>query len=52
LGDRKYGSVRRFPKGIGLHARRLAIVHPVSKMQLEFEASLPAEWEAFVAVAR
>ncbi len=47
FGDRKYGSTRRFPAGIALHSRRLAIEHPVSKMQLAVEAPLPAAWQAF-----
>jgi 23S rRNA pseudouridine1911/1915/1917 synthase len=49
LGDRKYGSLRRFPAGIALHARRLVARHPVSKMQMEFEAPLPAAWRPLVA---
>jgi 23S rRNA pseudouridine1911/1915/1917 synthase len=48
LGDRKYGGARAFPAGIALHSRRLSIVHPVSKMQLEIEAPLPASWRRFV----
>jgi 23S rRNA pseudouridine1911/1915/1917 synthase len=48
LGDRKYGSVRRFPAGIALHARRLVARHPVSKMQMEFEAPLPEAWLSLV----
>jgi 23S rRNA pseudouridine1911/1915/1917 synthase len=45
FGDRKYGSSRPFPTGIALHSRRLVIEHPVSKMQLEIEAPLPASWQ-------
>jgi 23S rRNA pseudouridine1911/1915/1917 synthase len=45
VGDRKYGSTRPFGAGIALHSRRLVIEHPVSKMQLEFEAPLPASWQ-------
>ena len=41
LGDRKYGSGRTFAAGIALHARRLAIAHPVGGQPLSFEASLP-----------
>jgi 23S rRNA pseudouridine1911/1915/1917 synthase len=52
LGDRKYGSLRRFPTGIALHARRLVARHPVSKMQMEFEAPLPAAWKSLVAERR
>jgi 23S rRNA pseudouridine1911/1915/1917 synthase len=45
VGDRKYGSSRPFATGIALHSRRLVIQHPVSKMQLELEAPLPASWQ-------
>jgi 23S rRNA pseudouridine1911/1915/1917 synthase len=48
VGDRKYGSSRAFPTGIALHSRRLAIVHPVSKMQLEIEAPLPPAWQRYM----
>jgi 23S rRNA pseudouridine1911/1915/1917 synthase len=48
LGDRKYGGLRQFPEGIGLHARRLVVEHPVSKMQLEIAAPVPASWHKFV----
>ena len=48
LGDRKYGASRAFPVGIALHARRLAIQHPVNKMQMEIEAPLPASWRGLV----
>jgi len=47
VGDRKYGSVRRFPAGIALHARRLAVSHPVRDERLELEAPLPAAWGNF-----
>ena len=47
LGDRKYGSERAFAAGIALHARRLAIVHPVRGEPLAFEAPLPRSWAAF-----
>jgi 23S rRNA pseudouridine1911/1915/1917 synthase len=45
VGDRKYGSTRAFPAGIALHSRRLVVTHPVSKMQVEIEASLPKSWQ-------
>ena len=47
VGDRKYGSVRPFAAGIALHARRLAIAHPVRGEPLAFEAPLPRSWAAF-----
>ncbi len=48
LGDRKYAARRAFPQGIALHARRLAVEHPVSKMQIVLEAPLPATWQSLV----
>ncbi len=47
LGDRKYGSVRRWPLGIALHARRLVVQHPVRDERLEFLAPLPDVWRNF-----
>ncbi len=44
VGDRKYGSERRWPLGIALHARRLAITHPVKQEPLELTAPLPPAW--------
>ncbi len=41
LGDRKYGSRRKLPAGIALHAHSLEITHPVSKELLRFIAPLP-----------
>ncbi|HEY3394517.1 MAG TPA: RluA family pseudouridine synthase [Lacipirellulaceae bacterium] len=52
LGDRKYGSTRRFPQGIALHARRLVARHPVSKMQLELEAPFPEAWMSLIETSR
>ncbi len=47
VGDRKYGSRRSFSAGIALHARRLAISHPITGERLEFEAPLPDTWRRF-----
>ena len=44
LGDRKYGAKTTFSQGIALHAKQLAIVHPVTKELLTFEAPLPQYW--------
>jgi 23S rRNA pseudouridine1911/1915/1917 synthase len=48
VGDVKYGSDRRFPSpvqpAIALHARRLALEHPVGKARVELVAPLPAAW--------
>lgn len=46
LGDRKYGSRRPFAGGIALHARRLALAHPVQGGRLEIVAPLPRAWRA------
>ena len=44
VGDRKYGSRRRFEAGIALHARRLEIRHPTRDESLTFEAKPPISW--------
>ncbi len=46
VGDRKYGSQRKFAGGIALHCRRLVIEHPVKKTPVELVAPLPKTWEA------
>jgi 23S rRNA pseudouridine1911/1915/1917 synthase len=46
LGDRKYGSQRTFPAGIGLHSRRLVIDHPVRGEPLALEAPVPGAWRS------
>jgi 23S rRNA pseudouridine1911/1915/1917 synthase len=48
LGDRKYASNRPFSPGIALHSRRLVVEHPVSKMQIAFEAEPPRSWHRFL----
>jgi 23S rRNA pseudouridine1911/1915/1917 synthase len=48
LGDRKYGSRLAFPVGIALHARRLALQHPVQHVPLELVAPVPACWPTVV----
>ena len=47
VGDRKYGSHRRFPSGIALHARRIEFTHPTRGESLIFEAPCPAGWREF-----
>ena len=49
-GDLKYGSPRSNPDGsICLHARRVRLVHPVSKELIELKAPLPEGnlWKGF-----
>jgi 23S rRNA pseudouridine1911/1915/1917 synthase len=48
LGDRKYGSGRKFPSGIALHAKRLTFDHPVRHESMTIEAPLPRSWEIYV----
>ncbi len=45
IGDRKYGSRIAFPAGIALHARRLALTHPVRGERLELIAPLSPAWK-------
>ena len=66
LGDPVYGGRRRLPAGASpallaalqafprqaLHAARLAFVHPASGEELEFEAPLPADMQALIAILR
>lgn len=47
LGDRKYGSSRPFPHGIALHARRLAVNHPVREHRVVLESPIPDAWRTF-----
>jgi len=43
-GDLKYGAKRSNPDGgIHLHARKLSLIHPTTKEDLSFEASLPKD---------
>ena len=44
VGDRKYGSQRKFAAGIALHARRLVVSHPTSGEPVELVAPLPEAW--------
>lgn len=47
LGDRKYGSRKRFPAGIALHARQLALTHPVKRTRLVIKSSPPRSWKPY-----
>jgi 23S rRNA pseudouridine1911/1915/1917 synthase len=46
VGDRKYGSERKFGHGIALHCRRLVIEHPIKHTPIELIAPLPRAWQA------
>ncbi len=43
-GDRLYGSMRKFPLGIALHAMHLQISHPIGGRPMEFHSELPEYW--------
>ena len=49
VGDDKYGAKSRFPtaEGIALHARSLALQHPIRKDEIVITAPVPKSWEAF-----
>jgi 23S rRNA pseudouridine1911/1915/1917 synthase len=44
LGDRKYGSRRRFPTGIALHCRQVTFAHPVRGDHITLTAPPPRAW--------
>lgn len=45
VGDDKYGTGSASPIGrLGLHASRLTFLHPVTRKEMEFSASLPEEF--------
>lgn len=44
LGDRKYGSPRRFPTGIALHCFQLSFLHPTLKTVQSFQVAPPHYW--------
>jgi 23S rRNA pseudouridine955/2504/2580 synthase len=55
LGDDKYGDfalnralARQGVKRLFLHARRLALTHPLEKKRLKFESPVPVDMQAFV----
>jgi 23S rRNA pseudouridine1911/1915/1917 synthase len=43
-GDAKYGGLRTFGKGIGLHARALTFLHPVRYEPITLTADVPRTW--------
>lgn len=45
VGDRKYGSPKRFPQGIALHAVRLNFRHPVRDETIRLHAEPPRTWQ-------
>jgi 23S rRNA pseudouridine1911/1915/1917 synthase len=44
LGDRKYGSQRRWPTGIALHCFQLSFLHPTLKTVQSFQVTPPPDW--------
>lgn len=51
-GDRKYDSPLGFRLGIGLHAQRLSLMHPVKKEPLDISASPPEYWPRLIETGR
>lgn len=49
LGDRKYGTHRKFGPGIALHSWRLRIEHPTKKDRMWFVANPPESWRTLLA---
>jgi 23S rRNA pseudouridine1911/1915/1917 synthase len=47
IGDKKYGSQEHFAAGIALHARQLAVRHPIRDEVLTFLAPLPRSWSSW-----
>ena len=48
-GDLKYGAKRSNPDGsISLLARKISLIHPVSKQQIEIEAPVPPLFQKFI----
>lgn len=47
LGDLKYGARSTFPKGIALHAFRLAVNHPTTNVRMEWTAPPPPDWKRY-----
>ncbi len=45
-GEAKYAAGAAFDEGLALHARRLAVEHPVSHERLQLDAPLPATWRS------
>ncbi len=46
IGDAKYGSLQKWPRGIALHHAEFRIAHPISRQELVFLAPLPEKgWE-------
>jgi len=44
IGDRKYGSARRFAAGVALHSWQLKIMHPTRRQAIWFSAPPPSSW--------
>ncbi len=48
IGDRKYGSERRFSLGVALHSWRLQLLHPTLRESMWFAADPPNSWKPFL----
>lgn len=45
IGDKKYGAKTNPIKRLGLHAKELSFIHPITKKKYRFEAPLPVEFK-------
>lgn len=52
VGDRKYGSQRKWPAGIALHCYRLQISHPTRSIQLTLGAAPAKSWKSLPSAMR
>ena len=48
VGDSTYGATRAFPRGIALHARSLAVEHPILRRPIVIEAPMPDSWAGWL----
>ncbi len=49
IGDKKYGSTKNPIRRLGLHAKRLVLINPITKKEMEFIAPLP---ESFLSIIK
>jgi 23S rRNA pseudouridine1911/1915/1917 synthase len=48
VGDKKYGAVSSPIRRLGLHAQKLAFIHPVSGEKLHFETKVPSAFSSLL----
>lgn len=45
IGDKKYGANKNPLRRLGLHAKKLVLIHPLTKKEYIFQADVPKEFE-------